>query len=118
MRIAREAHDCGAVKFLEELLVWREVAYLWCRHEPRPERLAALPGWARRTLGAHASDPRRFSPSLATLARAATGERLWDLAQASLLRHGELHNNVRMTWGKAIVEWRRRPRRPCGGSSS
>jgi photolyase PhrII len=105
MRIAREAHAAGATKFLDELLVWRELAYLWCRHEPRPERLAAIPGWARRTLEEHARDPRPFSPSLATLSRGATGERLWDLAQASLVRHGELHNNVRMTWGKAIVEW-------------
>jgi photolyase PhrII len=105
LRIAREAHAAGATKFLDELLVWRELAYLWCRHEPRPERLAALPGWARRTLEEHARDPRPFAPSFATLSRGTTGERLWDLAQASLVRHGELHNNVRMTWGKAIVEW-------------
>ena len=28
-----------------------------------------------------------------------------DAAQRSLLLHGELHNNVRMTWGKAFLNW-------------
>lgn len=30
---------------------------------------------------------------------------MWDLAQRSLLRRGWLHNNIRMTWGKAIPRW-------------
>ena len=30
---------------------------------------------------------------------------LWNLCQHSLLRHGELHNNLRMTWGKAVPLW-------------
>jgi len=109
LRIAREAHERGAAKFLDELLVWRELAYLWCRHEPRPERLAALPAWARHTLERHARDPRPVRHAWETLARGRTGERLWDLAQRSLLRHGELHNNLRMTWGKAIVGWTASP---------
>jgi deoxyribodipyrimidine photolyase len=41
--------------------------------------------------------------------RGATGNQLWDLAQRSLLVHGELHNNVRMTWGKAIPAWTASP---------
>ena len=28
-----------------------------------------------------------------------------DAAQQSLLIHGELHNNLRMTWGKAFLKW-------------
>ena len=36
------------------------------------------------------------------------GNTLWDLAQRSLLRRGELHNNVRMTWGKAFLPWAQR----------
>ena len=30
---------------------------------------------------------------------------LWNICQQSLLRHGELHNNLRMTWGKAVPLW-------------
>ncbi len=112
MRIAREAHAAGAEKFIEELCVWRELAYHWCRHAPlhaTPEgALASLPAWAQATLRAHAGDP-RAARSWERLASAQTGDALWDLAQRSLVMHGELHNNLRMTWGKALVGWTRSP---------
>lgn len=107
-RIAREAHSAGgpgAEKFLDELLVWRELAFHWCAHTRDPESLAALPAWARETLAAHAGDARRPAVAPGLLDRAASGSPLWDAAQVSLRRHGELHNNLRMTWGKAIVGW-------------
>jgi predicted NAD/FAD-dependent oxidoreductase len=44
------------------------------------------------------------------LIRGKTGDPLWDAAQTSLLVHGELHNNVRMTWGKALLSWTKHPR--------
>lgn len=106
-RVAREAaalRSKGARKFLDELLIWREMAYVWCLHEGDPESVSALPPWARRTLEQHDSDAR--SPlSWERLARGRTGDPLWDLAQRSLLVHGELHNNLRMTWAKAIPLW-------------
>lgn len=106
-RLAREAaaHESdGARKFLDELLVWRELAYAWCWHEEDPESSSALPSWARETLASHSDDPRR-ALSWERLARARTGDALWDAAQKSLLVHGELHNNVRMTWAKALPAW-------------
>ena len=111
-RIAREAarqSSAGADKFLDELLIWRELAHNFCFHHEQPEKLEALPGWARRTLDEHRNDPRPNIYSWETLARAQTGDPLWDAAQRSLLIHGELHNNVRMTWGKAILHWTRDP---------
>ena len=30
---------------------------------------------------------------------------LWNYCQSSPTKHGELHNNLRMTWGKAIPYW-------------
>jgi len=104
-RLAREAHARGADKYLDELLTWRELAWAWCHHQENPESLDALPAWARATLEAHAGDPRSVLHDRETLARGQTGEPLWDAAQASLRIHGELHNNVRMTWGKALVSW-------------
>ncbi|MFT4623307.1 MAG: photolyase PhrII [Myxococcota bacterium] len=108
LRLAREVAStggAGAAKYLDELLVWREVAYAFCRFAPAHDTVAALPGWARATLALHATDPRPALPDWETLARGRTGDPLWDAAQRSLRVHGELHNNVRMTWGKALVQW-------------
>ncbi len=109
-RIAREAKaagGAGAAKFLDELLTWRELAHNFCFHTDaaRLETLAAIPAWARETLREHEGDEREALYSHETLARAATDDDLWNAAQRSLLVHGELHNNIRMTWGKAIVGW-------------
>lgn len=107
-RIAREALAVGgkgATKFVDELVVWRELAYTWCLYQRHHESLAALPSWARATLTAHAGDPRPFLPTLDALHRGTTGVELWDVAQRSLVRDGWLHNNVRMTWGKALLQW-------------
>ena len=113
-RIAREAHECGgegAEKFLDELLIWRELAHNFCAFTDDPEAWEALPDWARATLDAHAADPREQVLDHERLARGYSGDRLWDLAQRSLLVHGELHNNLRMTWAKAIPRWTESPRR-------
>ena len=114
LRVAREAAASGgkgAEKFLDELIVWRELAHNLCFHRHREiESLCVLPEWAQQTLAGHASDAREVL-SWETLARGTTGDRLWDLCQASLVRHGELHNNVRMTWGKAITGWSESPER-------
>ena len=108
LRIAREAaalRTPGRDKYLDEFLIWRELAYAFCYYRRDHERLAALPNWARETLAEHASDRRPVIYSWETLARGRTGDRLWDAAQRSLLIHGELHNNVRMTWGKMLLNW-------------
>ncbi|WP_309669986.1 FAD-dependent oxidoreductase [Gemmatimonas sp.] len=106
-RIVRECTERGgdgAVKYLDELLVWRELAYAFCYWHDAPDTLDAIPVWARETLARHESDT-RTRHTWETLARSGTGDELWDTAQQSLRVHGELHNNVRMTWGKAIPMW-------------
>ncbi|MEC7946305.1 MAG: FAD-dependent oxidoreductase [Myxococcota bacterium] len=108
LRLAQDARDHGgkgAAKWIDELLVWRELAHVWCSEQADLHTTAVLPGWARATLQRHASDPRPARFDDETLARGATGDALWDACQRSLLVHGELHNNVRMTWGKQIVGW-------------
>lgn len=112
-RLARESAEIGGKgpdKYLDELWVWREIAWSFCRFKPHHDSLRALPDWALRTLHAHADDPRPTLFSREQLGRARTGDPLWDACQQSLLVHGELHNNVRMTWGKALLGWTRGPR--------
>ena len=102
LRVAREcaalAGD-GPAKYLDELLVWRELAYAFCYWHASPTTLEGIPAWARETLATHERDHRDVL-SWERLARGKTGDALWDATQQSLVRHGELHNNVRMTWGK------------------
>ena len=111
-RIAREASECGAEKYLDELLIWREMSFHFCfYHADEIDSMDGLPEWARKTLDAHADDPREMNCSWETLARAKSTQPLWDACQRSLLKHGELHNNVRMTWGKALLPWTPSPGR-------
>jgi len=113
-RIAREAVEHGgegAAKFLDELLTWRELSHHFCFHSDVLESFDALPDWAVESLTRHQADPRPERFDWEQLLRGVTGEPLWDLAQRSLLRRGELHNNVRMSWGKALLNWAPRPQR-------
>jgi photolyase PhrII len=108
LRLARETaarSGKGPEKFLDELLVWREVAWHFCHRTPDIDGLAAVPDWARATLEAHAADRRPRLIDRETLERGRTGDALWDAMQGSLLVRGELHNNTRMTWGKALLDW-------------
>ena len=107
-RIAREvtmSPSDGGEKFLDELLIWRESAYAFCFYRDDIDSLAAIPPWARTSLAEHQQDARSRNLSWETLARGQSGDVLWDAAQRSLLVHGELHNNVRMTWGKMLLHW-------------
>ncbi|MFG0288628.1 MAG: FAD-dependent oxidoreductase [Rhodopirellula sp. JB044] len=123
-RIAREAaelcgmipsptSDCknaGAKKFLDEFLIWREMSFHFCElHADKLDTLESCPEWAQTSLREHAGDERESTYSWEELARGKTHEALWNAAQRSLLRHGELHNNVRMTWGKAFLPMTRCP---------
>ncbi|MGI9474340.1 MAG: FAD-dependent oxidoreductase [Rubripirellula sp.] len=112
LRLAREADAKGAEKYLDELLTWRELSFHFCCHNIDViDSLDALPAWANETLEAHAGDHREANYCSEQLSRARSGERLWDASQRSLLKHGEMHNNVRMTWGKAFLPWASSPAR-------
>ncbi len=63
----------GANKYLDELLVWRELAYAFCYWHNAPDTLHAIPVWARDTLSQHESDTRTVH-SWETLARSRTGD--------------------------------------------
>ena len=111
-RIAREAADidnAGSEKYLDELLIWRELAYAFCFYCDDHDQWSAIPDWARETLTTHTSDKRNEIYSWERLARGETKDEFWNAAQKSLLMQGELHNNVRMTWGKAILQWKQTP---------
>ncbi len=43
MRLARDAYHRGAEKYLEELLIWREMAYCYCFYRDNYDTLDTLP---------------------------------------------------------------------------
>ncbi|MGF1578929.1 MAG: FAD-dependent oxidoreductase [Gemmataceae bacterium] len=109
-RIAREAAERDAEKYLDELLIWRELAYNFCFYRHKDiDTLRSLPDWAVHTLREHQEDTRPALHSWESLARGKTDDELWNACQHSLLKQGELHNNVRMTWGKAVLQWTENP---------
>lgn len=105
---AREAGSGDSLaKFLDEILTWRELAFNfthWNRHHRTVE---AIPGWARRELRDHESDPRPALYSALELEEARTAEPLWNAAQKFYLRDGWMPNPLRMLWGKSVIQWTR-----------
>lgn len=92
--------------FLEQLLIWRELGFHYCWHEPdRYASFASLPDWARATLDAHRLDPRDPGYDLSQLEAAATHDPVWNAAQRQLVAEGRIHNYLRMLWGKNILAW-------------
>ena len=98
----------GADKYEEEIVKWREMAYAHCFSRTDYGGVAAVPAWAQRSLDQ--KDVGGFAPLSSVgwdgLALGRTGiDAKWDVMQRYLMATGELHNNVRMTWGKTVVGW-------------
>jgi deoxyribodipyrimidine photo-lyase len=99
----------GAAGFVEELLVRRELSL---NHVERSEgygTYAALPAWARRTLAAHADDPREHLYDDDALLQGATHDPYWNAAMREMRDTGYQHNYMRMYWGKKVLEWSATP---------
>ncbi len=101
----------GAEAFLDQLVVWRELAFNTCAKRPGDyDRFDALPEWALRTLDEHACDERPHLYDQPAFERAATHDPIWNAAQQEMVRDGWMHNYMRMLWGKKILEWSATPR--------
>jgi deoxyribodipyrimidine photo-lyase len=95
----------GAEAFVDQLVVWRELAYNGTARLAAYDRFSSLPEWARRTLQAHARDRRPHRYTHAQLEQARTHDPVWNAAQRQLMAEGWFHNHLRMLWGKKILEW-------------
>jgi deoxyribodipyrimidine photo-lyase len=103
--------SAGAEAYLDQLLVWRELAYNTTSKRPDDyDDYDSLPAWALKTLADHEDDPRPFLYSRDQFESAATHDRLWNAAQREMRRDGWFHNYMRMLWGKKILEWSATPR--------
>lgn len=91
--------------YLEELIVRRELSYNMTRHNAKYDSLDALPAWVHKTMREHAGDERQFLYSLEELEAGETHDELWNAAQREMVVTGEMHNYVRMLWGKNVIAW-------------
>ena len=108
MKVAREAAAVGtkaAEKYLDELLIFREHAWHHIYSSDDPYSPANLPGWALGSWRRSEGDVRTTIPPEHKLEYSDSPSDLWNACQTSLVKHGELHNNLRMTWGKAFPPW-------------
>jgi deoxyribodipyrimidine photo-lyase len=99
----------AAEAFLDQLVVWRELAFNGCEYIKDYADHRSLPGWARATLEAHVADPRPHVYTLDQLEAAQTEDPVWNAAQRQLVAEGWFHGYLRMLWGKKILEWSATP---------
>lgn len=107
---AAAAGSEDAAEFIDEAVVWRDLADNFCLFNERYASLEGFPEWARETLASHASDPREDLYSLEEFEAAETHDELWNAAQMEMVRTGKMHNYMRMYWAKKILEWSASPR--------
>lgn len=100
-----DAPDQAKVAYLEELIVRRELSFNLTLRNSHYDSLAALPAWVHKTMRDHIDDDRQFVYSLEQLESAGTHDELWNAAQRELVATGEMHNYVRMLWGKNVIAW-------------
>lgn len=109
IKIYRSVLDSGTgsdgEKFIDELVVRRELAVNYVFFEPEYDSYRALPGWARETLSEHQLDPREHIYSLEELEQGETHDPYWNAAMREMTITGFMHNYMRMYWGKKILEW-------------
>ncbi|HEX7945406.1 MAG TPA: deoxyribodipyrimidine photo-lyase, partial [Phenylobacterium sp.] len=105
----RRAGGAGVAKFLEELIVRRELAANHCQYAPDYDTYGVLPDWARKTLAEHAGDPRPHLYDRTAFEAAETHDPYWNAAMREMRATGYMHNVLRMYWGKKILHWSRAP---------
>jgi deoxyribodipyrimidine photo-lyase len=91
--------------YFNELIVWRELAVNFVRYQPEYDSPACADNWARQTIAEHDRDEREVLYTPAQFEAAETHDELWNAAQIQMVRHGWMHNYLRMYWAKKIVEW-------------
>lgn len=102
-----DAPQAARDAYLEELIVRRELSFNFTLRNPRYDSLASLPAWVQKTMRDHIDDERQFIYSLDQLENGETHDELWNAAQREMVATGEMHNYVRMLWGKNVIAWSR-----------
>ena len=84
--------------YFNELITWRELAVNFVRYTPNYDSPDCAEPWAKQTLAEHARDEREHIYTLRQLENAQTYDDLWNAGQLQMVRHGWMHNYLRMYW--------------------
>ncbi len=101
----RRAGEDPVSKFLDEVLVRRELSANFVWYNPDFATWAGLPAWARATLQNHRLDRRAYLYTDQECEEARTHDAAWNAAQTQLVETGTMHGYLRMYWGKKLLEW-------------
>lgn len=96
-------------KFLEQLIIRRELAVNFVHYNPNYDSLLSLPQWAKKTLKTHADDQRSYIYNLREMENSQTHDVYWNAAQREMVVTGKMNGYMRMYWGKKIIEWTKNP---------
>jgi deoxyribodipyrimidine photo-lyase len=91
--------------YFNELIAWRELAINFVKYSTNYDTAECAENWARQTIAEHARDEREHLYTLEQLEAAETYDDLWNAGQIQMVRHGWMHNYLRMYWAKKILEW-------------
>ncbi len=100
-----DAPQASKDAYLEELIVRRELSYNFTKFNSKYDSLESLPPWVQQTMRKHSEDQRAPIYSLEQLENCKTYDELWNAAQREMVETGEMHNYVRMLWGKNVIGW-------------
>jgi deoxyribodipyrimidine photo-lyase len=104
-----EAKASASHRFLEELIVRRELSVNFVYYNKNYDSIRCLPDWAQKTLTDHVSDPRPITYNKEELENAQTHDAYWNAAQKEMVEQGKMNGYMRMYWGKKILEWTHSP---------
>lgn len=96
--------------YLEELIVRRELAMNHALYLSNYDAYDCLPDWAQQALEKTADQPRPYLYTRAQFEAGETHDPYWNAAQMEMRETGYMHNQMRMYWGKKVLEWSASPR--------
>lgn len=98
-------HNLKAEKFIEQLVVRRELAINYTYYTTDYDKYSSIPLWAKNTLEKHKKDNRSIIYNLEELEQASTLDKSWNASMIEMAETGYMENTMRMYWGKKIIEW-------------
>lgn len=110
VRDARRGKAEDKASYLEELIVRRELAMNHALFTKDYDSYDCLPEWARLTLESQATTKRPHLYDRAQFDAGETHDRYWNAAMREMKVTGYMHNQMRMYWGKKVLEWSVGPR--------